>query len=321
MRRYRHVTVTAVALTVIFVVAACVPAGRHFAPEKWPSVREEHGTIEVTATPLPAEAPPQRVRAQLPEPAAESPPRPGAPSTQDLSACGKLPNISRSWYYVAAGAGRVPTVPTDVAAIVARSGALWRVPTTEKVVYLTFDQGYEAGFTARILDTLRAKGVHATFFLTGSYVRDEPDLVRRMAAEGHLAGNHTRTHPSLPTLAGDVAAFTEEYRSVERAYREVTGRTLARYGRPPRGEYSERTLCMVGTLGYTSVMWSFAHRDWLLDDQPPVDVAYKRIVDGAHPGAIMLLHSVSESNTLALPRVIDELRRRGYRFGTLDEIR
>jgi peptidoglycan-N-acetylmuramic acid deacetylase len=214
---------------------------------------------------------------------------------------------------------RVPTIPSDVAAIMRRQGAFWRVATDEKVVYLTFDQGYEAGFTGRILDTLRDKGVQATFFLSGSYVRDEPGLVRRMAAEGHLVGNHTQTHPSLPAMTGDAAAYAEEYRSVERAYREITGKSLARFERPPRGEYSERTLCMTRALGYTSVMWSFAHRDWLLDDQPPVDVTYQRIVDGAHPGAIMLLHSVSLSNTEALPRVLDELRRRGYRFATLDE--
>jgi len=229
--------------------------------------------------------------------------------------------MKRGWWYQATGAGSVPTIPSEVAAIVKRQGALWRIPTSQKVIYLTFDQGYEAGFTGRILDILRAKNVKATFFLSGSYVRDEVDLVRRMADEGHLVGNHTQTHPSLPSLAGDADAFAEEYRAVERRYREVTGRSLARFERPPRGEYSERTLCMTRSLGYTSVMWSFAHRDWLLDDQPPVDVTYQRIVDGAHPGAIMLLHSVSSSNMQALPRAIDELRSRGYRFATLGEVR
>lgn len=305
------------ALIVVLIVSpSCVPASQRSEVAEWPPSSEGQEHVVATMTPLPQEPPPQRAHAQIPRPEPELP-----PSGQNAASCAKLPNATRSWYYVPAGAGRVPSVPADVAAIAKRSGALWRVATTEKVVYLTFDQGYEAGFTARILDTLRAKEVHATFFLTSTYLRDKPDLVRRMAAEGHLCGNHTRTHPSMPALTGDIGTLTEEYRAVEREYETITGRKLAPFERPPRGEYSERSLCMVHSLGYTSVMWSFAHRDWLLDDQPPVDVTYQRIVDGAHPGAIMLLHSVSESNTAALPRVIDELRRRGYRFGTLDEIR
>lgn len=146
-------------------------------------------------------------------------------------------------------------------------------------------------------------------------------LWRVPTEEDHLVGNHTQTHPSLPSIAGDADGVAEEYRSVERQYRELTGGSLAPFERPPRGEYSERTLCMVSQLGYTSVMWSFAHRDWLVDDQPPVNVTYQRIVDGTHPGAILLLHSVSSSNTEALPRVIDTLRERGYRFGSLTEVR
>lgn len=315
MRRIAFLASGAAILAALAVVLiACGGSAAHLSPAPWPPADAERPHVPTTSTPLPDEPPAEREQADVP------PEPPVTPPTRDPAACASLNNATRSWYYQPTGAGRVPTIPSDAGAIVQRYGALWRVPTTEKVIYLTFDQGYEAGFTARILDTLREKGARATFFLTGSYVRDEPGLVRRMAAEGHLAGNHTQTHPSLPELAGDVAAFTGEYRAVERAYREATGLTLARFERPPRGEYSDRTLCMVRALGYTSVMWSFAHRDWLLDDQPPVDVTYQRIVDGAHPGAIMLLHSVSESNTLALPRVIDELRRQGYRFATLDEV-
>jgi peptidoglycan-N-acetylmuramic acid deacetylase len=315
VRPFRHaLLVVTLAVVLVTGVAGCVSPGDRMTPSPWPSADQERPHVPSTPAPQP-EPLPEREPAEVP------PDAPAVPEPVDPTTCASLTNTVRSWYFQPAGAGRVPTIPSDVAAIVQRSGALWRVSTTEKVIYLTFDQGYEAGFTARILDTLREKNVRASFFLTGSYLRDEPGLVRRMVAEGHLLGNHTRTHPSLPSLAGDLAAFTEEYQAVERAYREVTGGTLTRFERPPRGEYSERTLCMVRALGYTSVMWSFAHRDWLLDDQPPVDVTYQRIVDGAHPGAIMLLHSVSESNTLALPRVIDELRRQGYRFATLDEAR
>lgn len=318
MRRLAHIVVIVVLAA---TASACAGPAERMAPSPWPPADRDRPHVPATPTPLPEE-PTERRPAEVPEAPEEPGPAPApAPRPGDIDECTAFDNTLRSWYYQPAGAGRVPAIPSEVATIVERHGALWRVPTSERVIYLTFDQGYEAGFTARILDTLRDKDVRATFFLTGSYVRDEPGLVRRMAAEGHLVGNHTKTHPSLPGLVGDVAAFTEEYRAVERAYRDATGRALARFERPPRGEYSERTLCMVRSLGYTSVMWSFAHRDWLLDDQPPVDVTYRRIVDGSHPGAILLLHSVSSSNTEALPRVIDELRRQGYRFATLAEAR
>ena len=144
--------------------------------------------------------------------------------------------------------------------------------TGERVVYLTFDEGYENGFTGRILDALRTAGVQATFFVTGSYVRANPDLVRRMADEGHVVANHTDGHPSLPSLALDQAAFKRELVAVEEAYREATGEQLARLLRPPMGQYSARSLCLTQRLGYQTVFWSFAHRDWIVDDQPAVDV-------------------------------------------------
>ncbi|MDF1543103.1 MAG: polysaccharide deacetylase family protein [Anaerosomatales bacterium] len=327
MRRLAWVAAVVVCATVVATaLAGCVGSAERLTTSPWAPADRERPHIPVEPAPLSDDPFPEREPAPTPEPEPGEPtpapsPGPAPPPAPSPSECASLSNTKRGWWYQASGTGSVPTIPSDVAAIVQRQGALWRVPTREKVIYLTFDQGYEAGFTGRILETLRSKGVKATFFLSGSYVRDEPGLVRRMASEGHLVGNHTQTHPSLPSLAGDADAFAEEYRAVERRYREVTGRALARFERPPRGEYSERTLCMVRSLGYTSVMWSFAHRDWLLDDQPPVDVTYQRIIDGAHPGAIMLLHSVSSSNTEALPRAIDELRSRGYRFATLDEAR
>lgn len=319
MRRLVWVLVAVACSALVAGLAGCDGPFERFSPAPWPPAEREQPRVPVTPMPVPDEPLPPLQPTEVPP---DEPPPTGqpAPPPSDPATCATLKNRTRGWFFQATGAGRVPTIPADVSDIVRRHGVLWRVETSEKVIYLTFDQGYEAGFTGRILDTLRSKDVRATFFLSGSYVREEPALVRRMASEGHLVGNHTQTHPSLPAIAGDVAAYTEEYRSVERAYREVTGEPLARFERPPRGEYSDRTLCMTRALGYRSVMWSFAHRDWLLDDQPPVDVTYQRVVDGAHPGAVMLLHSVSQSNTDALPRIIDELRRRGFRFATLDEI-
>jgi len=185
------------------------------------------------------------------------------------------------------------------------------------LVYLTFDEGYENGYTAKILDALAANHVKATFFVTESYIRKNPALVRRMVAEGHVVGNHSSTHPSMPSLANDRAAFAAELTKTEKAFREVTGHEMAHVFRPPMGEYSALSLWRTDSLGYKTVFWSFAHRDWLVDDQPSVDVTLSRILKGSHPGAIYLLHAVSSSNTAALDDAIAGLREQGYGFGTL----
>lgn len=192
--------------------------------------------------------------------------------------------------------------------------------TDEKVVYLTFDAGYENGLTSRILDVLSENEVPAAFFLTGTYIRGNQSLVRRMATEGHVVANHTFTHPSLPSLAFNTTALRRELEATAAAYREATGEAMARILRPPSGEYSARTLCLSRRLGYVTVFWSFAHRDWIVNDQPPVAVTLQRMLSASHPGAIYLLHAVSSSNTEALPQAIDGLRRQGYRFGRLTEL-
>ena len=211
-------------------------------------------------------------------------------------------------------------MPDDVQRLLQTYGGRYVGDTGEKVVYLTFDEGYENGFTGRILDALQTAGVKAAFFVTGSYVRDNPELVRRMADEGHVVANHTDGHPSLPSLAFDRAAFERELTVTAQAYKKVTGRAMARLLRPPMGEYSARSLCLTQRLGYQTVFWSFAHRDWLVDEQPSVAVTLARLLDGRHDGAIYLLHAVSSSNTEALPRFIDEMQGRGYRFGALTEV-
>lgn len=192
--------------------------------------------------------------------------------------------------------------------------------TAEKVVYLTFDAGYENGVTAQILDALAAAGVPAAFFLTGAYIRDNALLVRRMVDEGHIVANHTFSHPSLPSLARDPSAFAREIRTTERAFRRTTGADISPFLRPPSGEYSALALCRARHLGYTTVFWSFAHRDWLVDDQPPAAVTLQRILAGSHKGAIYLLHAVSSSDAEALPQAIEGLRERGYRIAPLTEL-
>ncbi len=214
----------------------------------------------------------------------------------------------------------MPAIPDDVARLLRTYDARYVGGTGEKVVYLTFDEGYENGFTGRILDELLAADVEAAFFVTGDYVRDNPDLVRRMVAEGHVVGNHTDSHPSLPSLAGDADAFRRELTVTEKAFRRATGSAMARLLRPPMGEYSARSLCLTRRFGYATVFWSFAHRDWLVDDQPSVKTTVKRVLAGSHKGAIYLLHAVSRSNAEALPAIIAGLRAQGYRLGSLAEL-
>ena len=269
----------------------------------------------------------------LPEPTASPPATPAPDSASDSIAVpgerrAEPPQVEcpddnerRGWYYTpASAAGAVPSIPGDIARLLDAHAGLWRVDTSEKVVYLTLDQGYEAGYTATILDTLARERVPVAFFVTRSYVENNPDLVRRMVSDGHLIANHSDTHPSMPGLAGDPAAFEAEFARCAAAFEALTGERMSPLFRPPMGEYSAQTLCMTERLGYTSVFWSFAHRDWLLDDQPPVDVTVERVVRGTHPGAVLLLHSVSSSNTEALPEIIRQLRAEGYRFGRLDEV-
>ncbi len=238
-------------------------------------------------------------------------PTPETPATPEPA-----DNTLRSWYYTPNAGHRVPVVPADAAALLGAHGGRYVGPDPSKV-YLTFDRGYENGNTPEILDALARNGVHATFFVTASYIRANPALVRRMADEGHVIGNHTSTHPSLPSVARDAAAFAEELAATERAFAETTGRSLDPVMRPPMGEYSALSLWRTQQLGYTSVFWGFAHRDWLTDDQPPVDVTIDRILSGSHPGAIYLLHGVSTSDTQALDEAIAGLRAQGYGFGTL----
>ena len=186
---------------------------------------------------------------------------------------------------------------------------------TQPVVYLTFDEGYEYRFTPRILDVLRDKQVQATFFITMDYAKRNPELVERMIREGHAVGNHSTTHPSMPDV------------TLEQAYRELCelhvyvqqefDYTMHLF-RFPSGEASDRTLALVQAMGYTSVFWSFAHRDWDPANQPQ---DYEAVLQSIHNytqnGTIYLLHAVSETNTELLPAIIDQIRGEGYRFGLL----
>lgn len=189
----------------------------------------------------------------------------------------------------------------------------------EKVLYLTFDAGYENSCTAKILDTLKEKQVPAAFFLVGNYIRQSPDLVRRMVAEGHTVGNHTMHHYDMSRLS-DKAAFSKELTDLEVLYKETVGQELPKYYRPPQGIYSEENLKMAQELGYKTLFWSLAYVDWNNDSQPTREAAFAKLLPRTHNGAVVLLHSTSKTNAEILGELIDKWKEAGYRFGTLEEL-
>ena len=188
----------------------------------------------------------------------------------------------------------------------------------DKYVYLTFDEGYEAGYTAQILDTLKANGVKAAFFITGHYLNTQEELVKRMIDEGHIVGNHTVNHPSIIDIRID--KLKEEITKLHMAVYEKFGYEM-KYLRPPKGEFSERTLHITKSLGYTTVMWSFAYDDWDENKQDREDYAKEKILSNLHNGAVILLHANSKDNCNILDEVIKEIKKEGYEFKTLDEFK
>ena len=197
-------------------------------------------------------------------------------------------------------------------------GAFYVGNTQEKVLYLTFDAGYENGCTAQILDTLAKHDVKAAFFLVGHYMESNADLVRRMAAEGHTVANHSMHHPDMTKLSS--ADFQKELQDLEALYRDVTGGEIARFYRPPQGIYSEQTLQQAKELGYHTIFWSLAYVDWKDDAQPGDQQAFDKLLPRTHNGAIILLHSTSTTNARILDELLTRWKDLGYRFGTLDEL-
>ena len=188
--------------------------------------------------------------------------------------------------------------------------ALFIVPESDKI-YLTFDEGYENGYTGKLLDTLKEKNVKAVFFITYDYATTQPELVQRMIKEGHVLGNHSTKHKSFPDLPLEEAAkdilLLHDYMKEKYNYEMFLFR-------PPMGEFSDQTLALVKSLGYKSVFWSFAYLDYEVDNQPLTIEAVDKITSKAHPGAIYLLHAVSKTNSMVLGECIDVLQKQGYEF-------
>lgn len=190
---------------------------------------------------------------------------------------------------------------------------------SQPVIYLTFDAGFENGNTAAILDALKKHNAPATFFLVGNYLETAPDLVRRMVAEGHTVGNHTLSHPDMSQIS-DPAAFQKELEGVEELYQEITGQEMSKLYRPPQGKFSIENLKQAQALGYTTCFWSLAYVDWYSDNQPTKEQAFDKLLPRIHNGAIVLLHSTSETNAQIMDELLTKWEQAGYRFGKLIDL-
>lgn len=188
----------------------------------------------------------------------------------------------------------------------------------DKVLYLTFDAGYENGNIAKILDTLSARGATGAFFILENLIRREPALVKRMAAEGHTVCNHTAKHKDMTRMGEQ--AFTAELTVLADAYKELTGTEIAPFYRPPEGRFNESNLQWANNMGYKTIFWSFAYADWDNDKQPDHAKALKKLTDHLHNGEILLLHPTSSTNAAILGDFLDYAKKEGYRFGSLSEL-
>ena len=189
---------------------------------------------------------------------------------------------------------------------------------TDKYIYLTFDEGYEAGYTPQILNTLKENNVKATFFITAHYLNTQPELVKQMIDEGHIVGNHTVNHKSMPSLTEE--QIKTEVMDLHKSIYEKFQYEM-KYIRPPMGEFSEKSISITNSLGYKTVMWSFAYEDWNENKQPDETAAKKKILDNVHNGEVMLLHGNSKTNTNILGDIIKEIKNMGYEFKSLDEFK
>ena len=185
-----------------------------------------------------------------------------------------------------------------------------------KTIYLTFDMGYENGNTSAILDCLKEENVNACFFVTGHYLKNNPELILRMAKEGHIVGNHTWSHPKITKLSYDELAL--ELSKVEDLYTKITGREMSKFARAPEGLISDEALTNFDNLGYTSVYWSLAYKDWNHDNG--WEYSYNYVMEHIHNGAIILMHAVSKDNAQALKKILIDLKKEGYQFASLENL-
>lgn len=191
--------------------------------------------------------------------------------------------------------------------------------TESKKIYITFDAGYEAGYMPTILEALKKHNVKATFFVVGTLIKSDPELIKQIVADGHIVGNHTMTHPNMSKMQ-TMEDFKKEVETVESLYKDLIGENMPKYYRPPQGIYSEKNLQMANELGYKTIFWSLAYVDWYKDKQPSKEEAFEKLLPRIHDGAILLLHSTSKTNSEILDELLTKLEKKGYSFGILDEL-
>jgi len=223
----------------------------------------------------------------------------------------------RSWGIARGKNGELPRADPGAPELLARYNSIYLADPNKKIIYLTFDEGYENGYTSKILDILYENKVNAIFFITVPYLEKEDELIRRMLDEGHAVGNHTVNHKSLPLL--DEKGIEDEVVRLDRSFYQKYGRNMV-FLRPPKGEYSEKSLEITSKLGYINVFWSFAYDDWMVNRQRGGDYAFKIVTENLHNGEIMLLHAVSRDNCEALNSIIQYARSAGYEFGDVFEL-
>ena len=213
--------------------------------------------------------------------------------------------------------GEKPTGNASVAEM-KQYNAYYMAEGDEKVLYLTFDCGYENGNTEPILDALKNHNATATFFVVGHFLESAPEIVQRMVDEGHTVGNHTYHHPDMSKIS-DAASFQKEMDDVAALFKEITGNELAMYYRPPQGKYNTANLQMAKELGYTTFFWSLAYVDWDQNNQPSHEEAIKKLTTRVHPGAIVLLHSTSQTNGEIMDEILTKWEEMGYTFRPLSD--
>lgn len=223
------------------------------------------------------------------------------------------------WYSYRQKGAAFPEAPKETSKFLSKYPCYYLGDTSSKVLYLTFDEGYENGYTNNILDILKKHNIKAAFFVVKPYITSNPDLIKRMVNEGHLVCNHSSHHRSMASIQ-DKQEFNKELSEVEESFENVTGKKMPKYFRPPMGKYSELSLSYTKDYNYKTIFWSLAYDDWKINNQPSAEFAKDKILSRVHNGSIMLLHAVSKTNTQILDSVITELENQGYTFKSLDEL-
>lgn len=266
-------------------------------------------TVEPTPTPTPETTPEVTVT--------QKPTSMPVGTVAPAGSIAALDNKGAGWGFVKVK-GSKPSIPKKTQDLFQKYDTYYMDPREEKVLYLTFDEGYENGFTAPILDTLKKCEVPAAFFITGSYLDREQELVKRMVEEGHIVGNHTENHPNLHKLI-DPEKMRAELTKLDEKFYNMFGEHM-RYMRPPEGEYSERVLALAKDAGYKTILWSFAYKDWERNVIRGSQYAFDAVTPYLHSGCIILLHAVSQDNSDALEDIINYAKEAGYVFKSLDDL-